>query len=126
MMALSILEGQHPQAWLEAGRRDQLLESWQLKILEFVRAFAPRPVFYRSLDWRYFQKNFHKGKSKDLSSNLSSNQSSVEPRQSQISYSKNSQLFELEIQALGTLQAAGYDNIRLILPLIRTVEEFTF
>ncbi|NRB09067.1 MAG: phosphoenolpyruvate synthase [Richelia sp.] len=126
MMALSILEGQHPQAWLEAGRRDQLLESWQLKILEFVRAFAPRPVFYRSLDWRYFQKNFHKGKSKDLSSNLSSIQSSVEPRQSQISYSKNSQLFELEIQALGTLQAAGYDNIRLILPLIRTVEEFTF
>ncbi|MDJ0621092.1 MAG: PEP/pyruvate-binding domain-containing protein [Calothrix sp. MO_192.B10] len=119
LMALSILEGQHPNTWLEAGRRGQLLEFWRLEILEFVRAFAPKPVFYRSLDWR----------SQELSGRLKSSKSLSHPmlgERGTFSYLTNPQLFELELQALATLQAAGYNNIRLILPFVRTVEEFTF
>ncbi|MDJ0800096.1 MAG: PEP/pyruvate-binding domain-containing protein [Calothrix sp. MO_167.B12] len=119
LMALSILEGQHPNTWLEAGRREQLLESWRLEILEFVRAFAPKPVFYRSLDWR----------SQELSGKLKYGKSLSHPmlgERGTFSYLTNPQLFELELQALGTLQTAGYNNIRLILPFVRTVEEFSF
>ncbi len=119
MMALNILEGQHPNTWLEAGRKKQLLESWRLEILKFVRAFAPKPVFYRSLDWR----------SQELSDQLPSNKSSSHPmlgERGTFSYLTNTQLFELELQALASLQNSGYTNICLILPFVRTVEEFTF
>ncbi|MDJ0676333.1 MAG: PEP/pyruvate-binding domain-containing protein [Calothrix sp. MO_167.B42] len=121
MMALSILEGQHPRSWLEAGRTEQLLESWRLEILKFVRAFTPKPVFYRSLDWR----------SQELlaSNQLPSSKSASHPmlgERGTFSYLTNSQLFELELQALATLQKTGYKNICLILPFVRTVEEFIF
>ena len=121
MMALSILEGQHPNSWLEAGRREQLLESWRLEILKFVRAFAPKPVFYRSLDWRSHELS--------QSDQLPSSKSASHPmlgERGTFSYLTNPQLFELELQALATLQNAGYKNICLILPFVRTVEEFSF
>jgi pyruvate,water dikinase len=35
-------------------------------------------------------------------------------------------VFELELKALATVQQAGYSNIHLILPFVRTVEEFAF
>jgi pyruvate,water dikinase len=35
-------------------------------------------------------------------------------------------IFELELQALAIVQASGYRNINLLLPFVRTVEEFIF
>ncbi|MDY6896993.1 MAG: PEP/pyruvate-binding domain-containing protein, partial [Cyanobacteriota bacterium] len=52
LMVLSILNRENPYTWIRNGRHGQLLDLWTKRILEFVRQFSPRPVYYRSLDWR--------------------------------------------------------------------------
>ncbi|MCP6758224.1 MAG: PEP-utilizing enzyme [Fischerella sp. CENA71] len=119
LMVLNILEGQHPLNWLTNGRQDVLLERWYEQILQFAQAFAPRPVFYRSLDWR----------SRELQSsseNLQSSPQSMLGERGTFSYLVNPAVFELELAALANVQQSGYTNIHLILPFVRTVEEFNF
>ncbi|BAY76323.1 PEP-utilizing enzyme [Nostoc linckia NIES-25] len=119
LMVLNILDGQHPNSWILGGRQAELLERWSLAIMEFARAFAPRPVFYRSLDWR----------SPDLpslSDSLQSSPQSMLGDRGTFSYLQNSTVFELELKALASVQQSGYSNIHLLLPFVRTVEEFVF
>ncbi|MFN6561753.1 MAG: putative PEP-binding protein [Nostoc sp. ChiSLP01] len=119
LMVLNILDGQHPNSWILGGRQAELLERWSLAIMEFARAFAPRPVFYRSLDWR----------SPDLpslSDSLQSSPQSMLGERGTFSYLRNPAVFELELKALASVQQSGYDNIHLLLPFVRTVEEFVF
>ncbi|MEH2209050.1 putative PEP-binding protein [Nostoc sp.] len=119
LMVLNILNGQHPNTWILSGRQAELLELWSEQIMQFARAFAPRPVFYRSLDWR----------SQDLPSLSDSLESSPQlmlGERGTFSYLRNPAVFELELQALASVQQAGYSNINLLLPFVRTVEEFVF
>jgi pyruvate,water dikinase len=118
LMMLTILEGQHPNSWLANGRQAELLEKWSGKIIQFARAFAPRPVFYRSLDWR----------SPELPSStnhLQFSSQSVLGERGAFSYLLNPAAFDLELSALVAVQKAGYSNINLLLPFVRSVEEFT-
>jgi pyruvate,water dikinase len=119
LMVLNILDGQHPNSWILGGRQAELLELWSEQIMQFARAFAPRPVFYRSLDWR----------SQDLpslSDNLEYSPQSMLGERGTFSYLRNPAVFELELQALARVQQAGYSNVNLLLPFVRTVEEFVF
>ncbi|MDB9375675.1 putative PEP-binding protein [Nodularia sphaerocarpa] len=127
LMLLNILEGQHPQSWLLGGRQAELLEKWTEQIILFARAFAPRPVFYRSLDWRFASS------SASLSHELPSSshhQHSVQHsplgERGTFSYVCNPAVFELELTALANVQKAGYSNINLLLPFVRSVAEFSF
>lgn len=118
LMMLSILEGQHPNSWLADGRQVELLERWTEQIMQFARGFAPRPVLYRSLDWR----------SHELPSfphQIQSSPQSVLGERGIFSYLLNPAVFELELAALATVQKAGYKNIQLLLPFVRSVEEFS-
>lgn len=119
LMVLTILEGQHPNNWLLGGRKAQLLERWQEQIMEFVRGFAPRPIYYRSLDWRSHElfSSTH---------NLPVSPQSMLGDRGTFSYLQNPAVFELELAAILAIQQAGYNNIHLILPFVRTVEEFAF
>ncbi|MEH2043588.1 putative PEP-binding protein [Nostoc sp.] len=119
LMILNILNGQHPNSWILSGRQTELLQLWSEQIMQFARAFAPRPVFYRSLDWR----------SQDLPSlrdSLESSPQSMLGERGTFSYLRNPAVFELELKALASVQEAGYSNVNLILPFVRTVEEFVF
>ncbi|MEA5502979.1 putative PEP-binding protein [Halotia wernerae UHCC 0503] len=119
LMLLSTLEGQHPQSWLLSGRQAELLELWSEQIMRFARSFAPRPVFYRSLDWR----------SPDFPSHANSPQSALQSilgDRGTFSYIRNPEVFELELAALAAVQKAGYSNIHLLLPFVRSVAEFSF
>ncbi|RCJ39710.1 phosphoenolpyruvate synthase [Nostoc minutum NIES-26] len=115
LMLLSTLEGQHPNIWLIGGHKEELLEQWTEQIMRFARAFAPRPVFYRSLDWR----------SHEFSSSTHTPQSMLGDRGT-FSYISNPAVFELELTALTTVQKAGYSNVHLLLPFVRSVAEFSF
>jgi pyruvate,water dikinase len=42
------------------------------------------------------------------------------------SYVKDASIFDLELEALAAMQQSGYTNIHLLLPFVRTVEEFSF
>jgi pyruvate, water dikinase len=119
LMMLNILEGQNPHAWLLGGRQSDLLATLSEQIKKFARAFAPRPILYRSLDWRLH----------DFPSFNDRNQSSSQSilgEHGTFSYLRNPAVFELELKALVRLQKNGYSNIHLMLPFVRTVEEFVF
>ncbi len=118
LMVLNILSGQHPNSWILGGRQAELLELWSEQIMQFARAFAPRPVFYRSLDWPQDLPSF--------SDNFQSATQSMLGERGTFSYLRNPALFELELQALASVQQAGYSNVNLLLPFVRTVEEFVF
>jgi pyruvate, water dikinase len=128
LMILRILEGQNPDIWINSGRISVLQQRWFEEILLFARAFAPRPVFYRSLDWRLAELNAG-GVSQEFSNTSDTsgtNSQSMLGKRGTFSYMSNSTLFDLELAALLMVQQAGYNNIRLILPFVRTVEEFAF
>ncbi len=67
-------------------------------------AFAPRPVYYRSQD------GGRPGQALGLRGTLA--------------YTQDARHFEDELTALAQVQQAGYDNLRLILPFVRSLEEF--
>ncbi|GAA6615100.1 putative PEP-binding protein [Scytonema sp. NUACC26] len=119
LMVLNILEGKHPSVWIREGERSQLLEKWYAAIAQFASAFEPKPVFYRSLDWR----------DSELRSLENISQTAVQSvlgERGTYSYLINPAVFELELAALAKVQKAGYSNIHLLLPFVRTVEEFSF
>jgi pyruvate,water dikinase len=129
LMLLNILEGEHPQSWLVSGREAELLEKWTEQIIRFAAAFAPRPVFYRSLDWPYTT-----GNPPDLESPSNSDSvglaigapPSITRHRGTFGYLCHPAVFELELTALATVQKAGYTNINLLLPFVRSVAEFSF
>ncbi|MBD2593412.1 phosphoenolpyruvate synthase [Nostoc spongiaeforme FACHB-130] len=118
LMLLNILEGQHPHNWIMSGRRSELLELWTQQIINFVRAFTPRPVFYRSLDWRLSE--FSSTYTPPAATH------SILGDRGTLSYINNPAVFDLELTALLNVQKAGYSNLRLLLPFVRSVAEFSF
>jgi pyruvate,water dikinase len=112
---LNILDGKHPQQWIIEGKQAELLELLSEQIRQFTRAFSPRPIFYRSLD--YLSHN---------SPSLNTETSSILSERGTFNYIQNPEVFELELQALAIVQASGYKNINLLLPFVRSVEEFIF
>jgi pyruvate, water dikinase len=97
-----------------------LNQTIQTRLIQICRAFEPNPVFYRFLDW-----------------NLSSLPSQTQEHKNEFgksvlgvhgtfSYQFDSRVFDLELSALSQVQLAGHRNLHLILPFVRTLEEFQF
>jgi pyruvate, water dikinase len=51
-MIADALEGEHPKRLLAMGRREEYLERMSASVLRITRAFEPRPVVYRAIDFR--------------------------------------------------------------------------
>ena len=51
-MITDALKGEHPKHLLATGRRDEFVERMSASVLRITRAFAPRPVVYRAVDFR--------------------------------------------------------------------------
>ncbi|MEB3181950.1 MAG: putative PEP-binding protein [Nostocaceae cyanobacterium] len=126
LMAIALLEGQHPHSWIEQGRSDQLLERWSDTVLQFVRGFAPRPVFYRSLDWRSQELSSLKHTPADSPLSHQQQGLSILGERGTFSYFTNPAVFDLELAALVAVQQSGYHNFHLLLPFVRSLEEFRF
>jgi pyruvate, water dikinase len=118
LMLLNALERQHPKMWLEQGRQSELVDRIAENIRPFAEAFAPRPVFYRSLDLRSHEFATLEGMPAEASPMLGV--------RGTFSYQKNPAQFEIELLALRQIQAWGYSQVHLLLPFVRTVEEFIF
>jgi pyruvate,water dikinase len=121
LMLLEALRGQHPQEWINSGRQLELGAIMAELVGQFAEAFAPRPVFYRSLDWRSHEfPSFTRNLSRPAETNP------MLGWRGTFSYQQDSSLFDLELTALAQVQQLGYGNLRLLLPFVRTVEEFSF
>lgn len=116
LMLLDLFEQQHPEVWLSQRSPAEATRQIASRIQEFAAAFAPRPVFYRTLDLRS-----HEFTAASSTSNL---YSPLGVRGT-FSYQRNPDLFQVQLAALKQVQQR-YSNICLLLPFVRTVEEFSF
>ncbi|XGV99767.1 MAG: putative PEP-binding protein [Leptolyngbya sp. BL-A-14] len=120
LLALSALEQQHPLQWVQRGRSEVLVERLADYLTRFAAALSPRPVFYRSLDLRSHEaRGLLGGETIPLEVNPTLGLHGT------FSYCLDSTLFDLELAALAQVQAK-YPNLHLLLPFVRTVEEFSF
>lgn len=109
-MLREVLEGQPIERWLETDRSPQLVDRLAEALQKFTRAFAPRSVFYRTFDGGV------RGRTAD----------SALAVRGTLSYQVDSTLFDLELAAMARVRQAGGSNLQLLLPFVRTVEEFEF
>ncbi|PZD74083.1 Phosphoenolpyruvate synthase [Acaryochloris thomasi RCC1774] len=120
-LLLDLLQRHHPQQWIQQGKQAILTEYLVDRLQIFLEAFAPRPVFYRTLD----------GSSRELAGLIGGE---VEPFEVNPAlglrgvarYQADPRLFDCELAALAELQQRGWDNVRLLLPFVRSVEEFVW
>lgn len=102
LMAMDVLDGQNPKLWLQNGRESEFVDRMATQLSLFAAAASPRPIFYRSLDLR---------------------ESGID---GSFSYNCEPELFDWELTVLKRVCESGYTNINLILPFVRSVEEFVF
>ena len=120
LLAIAALDHQHPLQWLQNGRRTTLVDRLAASIHQYAAALAPRPVFYRSLDLRSHEaRGLPGGEAIPLEVNPTLGLHGT------FSYCLDPTLFDLELAALAQVQATQ-TNIHLLLPFVRTVEEFVF
>lgn len=110
--------------WLRTERRSEFVALLADHIQQFTAAVYPRPVFYRSLDLRDYEYAEYAllSESKAIPAELNPTLG----LRGTFRYVLNPALFDLELAALSQVQQSGYDNLRLLLPFVRTVEEFCF
>ncbi|MEG3861504.1 putative PEP-binding protein [Microcoleus sp. herbarium12] len=102
LMALEALDCQHPKIWLQHGQKSEFVDRMADCLSLFAAAVAPRSVFYRSLDLRD-------------SGTHGSFSDTFEP-----------ELFDWELCVLQKVCESGHTNVNLILPFVRSVEEFIY
>ncbi|MFH7242586.1 MAG: putative PEP-binding protein [Spirulina sp.] len=115
-LLLDILEGHHPWHWVNQGRGAELQSRIVQQLEPILQRLGPKPLRYRSLDLRS-----HEWQALEGSPPLEPNP--MLGLRGTLSYDADARLFETELAALATLQRAGYTNLELILPFVRTVEE---
>ena len=117
-MVANALGGVHPRRLMELGEQNQFVEKMSQSLLTITRAFYPRPVVYRSIDFR-------SNEFAELTGG-----SDFEPREANpmigyrgcFRYVDQPDLFRLELDVLGAV-AAQTPNIRLMIPFVRTAWE---
>lgn len=119
LMILELLEQQHPQQWLEQGRQPELIQRIAQTVTHFFSAFDPQPVFYRFLDLRAHEFQF-------LTHPSMATMNPALGIRGTFSYQLDPTLFDLELAALQQAWQGGFKNLVLLMPFVRTVEEFQF
>ena len=104
-----LLASQPKDTWQQEKSKLKFVATARDLVRQFAAAFAPRPIFYRSLDWQ-----------------TSNRVNSLLGTRGTYSYLLDPTLFDLELTVLAELAADGYNNINLILPFVRSVAEFNF
>ncbi|MEG4984177.1 PEP/pyruvate-binding domain-containing protein [Microcoleus sp. BR0-C5] len=102
LMALEALDCQNPKVWLQDGRQSEFVDRMADCLSLFAAAVSPRPIFYRSFDLR--ESGAH----------------------GSFSYTFEPELFDLELCVLQKVGESGHTNVNLILPFVRSVDEFIY
>jgi pyruvate,water dikinase len=117
-MVADALDGVHPRLLLQRGQQQRFVDAMTESLLAITRAFAPRPVVYRSIDFRSNEFG-----------NLEGGEA-FEPREENpmigyrgcYRYVHEPDLFGLELDVLGRVRAEA-PHLRLMLPFVRTAWE---
>jgi pyruvate,water dikinase len=119
LMVLEALGGDHPRTLLQEGRGEEFVSSMADGLGAFASAFAPRPITYRTIDFRTNEFRGLRGGE------------SFEPQESNpmigyrgaLRYTQEPAVFTLELAAVRQVWDQGHRNLHVMLPFVRTTEE---
>jgi len=114
-MILEALQNTHPRKLLQEGRADEFAERMAQSLGIFARAFHPRPVIYRAMD---FRTNEFRGLRGGEEFEPQENNPMIGYRGC-FRYVMEPDLFSLELRALKLLRE-DFDNLHLMIPFVRT------
>jgi pyruvate, water dikinase len=119
LMVVEALDGVHPRVLLEAGEGERFVERMAASLTQFAAAFSPRPITYRTIDFRSNEFRGLEGGER------------FEPREANpmigyrgaLRYVHEPDLLELELRALTRVWDGGHENLHAMLPFVRTPHE---
>jgi pyruvate,water dikinase len=119
MMVLEALAGDHPRTLLQEGRSEEFVARMADGLSTFATGFAPRPVTYRTIDFRTNEFAGLRGGEQ------------FEPHEANpmigyrgaLRYTKEPDIFALELDAIRRVWDAGGSNLHIMLPFVRTTRE---
>jgi len=118
-MMLEALEGTHPRRFIEQGRGEEFVARMAEKLHVFAAAFQPRPVIYRTMD---FRSNEFRG----LAGGDAFEPDEANPMigyRGCFRYTREPDLFSLELRAVAQVRSE-FDNLHVMIPFVRTGWEF--
>ncbi len=119
MMVLEALAGDHPRTLLAEGRGEEFVARMAEGLSTFAAGFAPRPVTYRTID---FRTNEFSG----LRGGEEYERHEANPMigyRGALRYTREPDVFALELAALRQVWDAGHRNLHVMLPFVRTARE---
>lgn len=117
-MVADALKGVHPRLLMERGEQQTFIDAMTSSLLRITRAFMPRPVVYRSID---FRSNEFRGLEGGEQFEAHEDNPMIGYRGC-FRYVDAPDLFRLELDVLGAV-AEQTPNLRLMIPFVRTAWE---
>jgi len=119
LMVLEALDGKHPRLLLEEGRGEEFVARMAAALTTFATGFVPRPVTYRTIDFRTNEFSGLEGGER------------FEPHEANpmigyrgaFRYTRERDLFALELEAVRRVWNGGHTNLHVMLPFVRTPGE---
>jgi pyruvate,water dikinase len=119
LMVIEALDGRHPALLLEQGKGGEFVERMAEALTTFAVGFSPRPITYRTIDFRTNEfRNLQGG-------------DRFEPEEANpmigvrgaLRYTREPELFGLELEAITRVWETGLTNLHVMLPFVRTARE---
>ena len=117
-MMIEALEHTHPREFLAKHTPDEFVRRMADGLLRFAKAFAPRPVIYRAMDFRT-------NEFRDLAGGAQHEPLEANPMigyRGCLRYTREPDLFALELSAIAEVRRS-HRNIHLMIPFVRTAHE---
>jgi pyruvate,water dikinase len=114
-MILDALGGRHPKEVVASGGREEFVAKMATQLLRITRPFAPRPVVYRTYDFRTNEFRGLEGGAR----HEPEEQNPMIGYRGCFRYVKDPELFELELEALARVREQT-PNLHLMIPFVRT------
>jgi pyruvate,water dikinase len=119
LMVVEALDGTHPRLLMEQGRSDEFVDRMATALTSFASAFAPRPITYRTIDFRTNEFRGLEGGDR------------FEPEEANpmigyrgaLRYMREPDLLGLELRAIARVWDAGHTNFHVMVPFVRTERE---
>ncbi|MBK5287097.1 MAG: phosphoenolpyruvate synthase, partial [Acidimicrobiia bacterium] len=114
-MIADALAGEHPRSVLARGGRSEFLDQMSTSLLRITRAFAPRPVVYRTMDFK--SNEFRRLKGGEEFEPVEANP--MIGYRGCYRYVREPDLFALELELLALVREET-PNLHLMIPFVRT------
>ena len=119
LMVLEALDGDHPRQLIEDGRSEEFVERMAGALTVFADGFSPRPVTYRTIDFRTNEFRGLRGGER------------FEPQEANpmigfrgaLRYTREPEVLRLELAAMKRAWDDGARNLHLMLPFVRRTAE---